>query len=138
MNEKTKNPEKIDLSVTNLPKKYTIDDTQSFINDFRLNYLKKVRKSLGYSLEDVQLKTQISKNDLEKIEAGHFTHQHMMALNKLADLYEINYHKLLYLLKLINKQYKDTALKMAACHDPQIDEATLEMLSKFVDQLKDF
>ena len=127
----------LNLSVSNLPEEYTIKDTQSYITYFRKNYLKSVRESLGYTIDDVQLKIKISKEELIGIEAGKVNSQHMMILHQLADLYDINYSNLLFLLKLAKKQPREATLKMAACHDQKTDAKTLEMLSKFLEKLKD-
>ena len=137
MKKTNKYSENLNLSVSNLPKEFTIEDTQLFINNFRKNYLKSVRESFGYTVDDLKIKLGINKEDLTSIEDGNISSQHMMILHQLAELYGINYNNLLFMLKLVKKQPRDSALKMAACHDQKVDADTLEMLSKFIEKLKD-
>lgn len=125
------------ISVGNLPDNFKIYDTQEYISKFRSSFLHNIRINAGISIDEVCREVSVSKSDLKRIESGDIIPKDLMVLNKMSLLYGIDYGNLLYLLKLARKHPRDVELKMAACHDQNINKETMEMLTDIVSRLKD-
>lgn len=89
-----------DLSAANLSAEFIIKDPRDYIKEIRKTFLRKAREAKKLSLKDVANKLNVSPADLKAMEEGNINEKHLMLLHELSDLYDIDYHRLLYLYKL--------------------------------------
>ena len=125
------------ISAANLPPDYAIVNPREFIKNFRASFLKRARDFNMMTLEQVATSIGIQAEELARIEKGEVDERDMMALQGLSDLYKLDYPGLLYLFKLLKQPNHEKTVKMAACHNQEIDEATMKELNDFISKLED-
>ncbi len=110
-----------DISVAGLPPEFIIENPRKFIRDMRKSFLKKARVAKGMSIDETAVKCEISVEEMQRIESGNVTEQHMMTLHKLSEIFELDYLKLLQLFKLVENK-PSNQFGMAAYHDQKLGE----------------
>lgn len=125
----------VGLSVANLDPAYKIGNPRLYIRRMRTTFLKYARETKKMSIDQVCDQIGLDRISLERIENGSVTERDMMILNALADLYNIDYFKLLQLYKLAEVNPEREA-GIAAYHNAKIDEKTKGELMSLVKNLK--
>ena len=125
------------LSAANLPEKFHVKDPREFLASFRQNILRRLREMKKMSLDDVVKQANISAKDLSRLESGNVDESDMAILYSLSSLYQIEYPSLLFILKLAKRPYSESTYKLAAFHDPKIDEDAQKAITEFLGNLKD-
>jgi transcriptional regulator with XRE-family HTH domain len=127
------------ISVANLPPDFTIKNPKSFIAEMRVTFLRKAREAKKLTLEEVSKQLYMPLEEMSRIESGKVNAQDMMILHELANLYGVDYHRILALFKLAEAK-ADVEYGIAACHKENIDKETqdkiLDIANKLRDQLK--
>lgn len=122
-------------TVSNLGDKYKIKNPNDYIKKFRSSFLVWVREQKGLSKDDVAKSCGFEIKALERIEKGNVNESDLMNLQKLSRIYTISYPHLLSLFKLVQRQPQDSDVKVAAYHDPQMDEETIKKITEFIGKL---
>ena len=123
------------ISVANLPAEYTIDDPKEFSSNFRREFLKKVRKTMGLSVKEVAEKTGIEIKELIRIENGDISDQDMMNLHNLSIVYGLKYKNILFVCGVADKS-SNLEYGMAAYHDKDLDIETQQEFSKLIEKIR--
>ena len=131
-----KEKERYDPSASDLRDEYVIKDPAEYVVEFRKSFLKWAREMKGLSKSTVCRECDISTGELDRVEKGNVSEKDMMLLNKLAGLYGLSYPYLLGLFKLARRPQKFSAVKLAAYHSTDIDEATQKKIAEFILRLK--
>lgn len=132
----TDKEKKYEPSASDLRDEFIINDPAEYVGEFRKFFLKWVRETKGLSKSIVCSKCHVSTNELDRVEKGNISEKDMMFLNKLADIYGLSYPYLLALFKLARRPQKFSAVKLAAYHATDIDEATQNKIVEFISKLK--
>ncbi|HEM7854167.1 TPA: helix-turn-helix domain-containing protein [Burkholderia multivorans] len=133
----TNNPKDFgDISAANLPDAFHIKDPRAYLLQFRKSLLKRLRNDKGLSVSEVSKATGVSNGEIERLEEGNVRESDMAPLYSLSDFYGIDYSTVLYIFKLAKRPQNDTEYKLAAYHDPKMDDAAQRAISDFLSKLK--
>lgn len=124
------------ISVANLSPDLTIKNPKNFIAEMRVNFLRKAREGKNLTLKEVSKQLQMPLEEISRIESGKVRAQDMMILHEIANLYGIDYHRLLALFKLAETK-TDFEYGIAACHKENIDKETQEKILEIAKKLRD-
>lgn len=123
------------LSVANLDAEFKIGNPRMYIRRMRTTFLRLARESKNLTNDQVCEQLGLDRDNLDRLESGNVTEKDMMALNALADLYEVDYFKLLQLFKLAETNPEKEA-GIAAYHSSELDDKTKDEIVSLVKNLK--
>lgn len=126
-----------DVSIANLPAGFIIEDVEAYGKEFRENFLRWTRERRGMDLVEAAKQIGIDQRKLEAIENGKVTEKDLMFLSRIAQVYEIDYPRLLFVFGLTKQRNWLQAEKLAAYHDQQIDEKTEKELLEFIARISE-